>query len=107
MPVGPGTRTGGPLRRVGLALSALWLSGAAAMAADPPVPVPVPVPIGRFVATCDDLGHLCFADTCGRDQIEAALACRAACPASVVRRVEPVACPIPAFPLGPVLRRRG
>lgn len=103
MPVGPETRTRRPWRLYGLALAALCLAGSAAQAADPPGFRPV----GRFIATCDDLGHLCFADTCGRDQIEAALKCRAACPASVVRRVEPVACPLPAVTLGPVLRRRG
>lgn len=62
---------------------------------------------GRFIATCDDLGHVCFADTCGRDQIEAALNCRAQCPASVVRSVMPAACIVPDRALRIVLRRRG
>ncbi len=102
MPVGPGTRMAHPLRLAGLVLAGLWLSGAPARAADP---AGFPT-TGRFLATCDDLGHLCFADTCGRDQIEAALRCRAACPASVVRRVEPALCPMPDATLAPVLRRR-
>ncbi len=66
-----------------------------------------PVAAGRFLATCEDLGRFCFAEGCGRDQIDAALACRAACPASAVLTVRPTACPIPAPPVRVVLRRRG
>lgn len=62
---------------------------------------------GRFLATCEDLGRFCFAEGCGRDQIDAALACRAACPASAVLTVRPTACPIPAPPVRAVLRRGG
>lgn len=58
---------------------------------------------GRFLATCEDLGRFCDATACGRDQIDAALGCRALCPSSVVLAVVPAACPLP----GVVLRRRG
>ena len=60
---------------------------------------------GRFAAVCEDLGRLCFAEACGRDQIDAALGCRALCPSSVVLRVEPAACAIPNART--ILRRRG
>ena len=59
---------------------------------------------GRFVATCEHLGRFCSAEACGRDQIEAALGCRALCPGSVTLRVEPARC-LPTAPV--VLRRRG
>lgn len=62
---------------------------------------------GRFLATCEDLGRFCFAEGCGRDQIDAALACRAACPSSTVLAVRPAACPIPVPPARVILRRRG
>ena len=65
------------------------------------------VPAGRFLAPCEDLGTLCFAQACGRDQIEAALGCRARCPSSVVMTVTPVACAVPERSPGIVLRRRG
>ena len=58
---------------------------------------------GRFLATCEDLGRFCDASACGRDQIDAAQACRAVCPSAVVLAVVPAACPLP----GVVLRRRG
>lgn len=64
-------------------------------------------PAGRFVATCEDLAELCFAESCGRDQIEAALRCRARCPGSVVLTVAPTACAVPERSPGIVLRRRG
>ena len=63
-----------------------------------------PVRAGRFLATCEHLGRFCSADGCGRDQIDAALACRALCPGSVTLRVVPARCPLPE-PV--VLRRRG
>jgi hypothetical protein len=63
------------------------------------------VPMGRFRATCEDLGKLCFAQACGRDQIDAALGCRAQCPSSAVMSVVPAACPLEAGPV--ILRRRG
>ena len=59
---------------------------------------------GRFLATCEDLGGLCFAHACGRDQIEAARACKAQCAHSVILSVVRAACPLPD---APVLRRRG
>lgn len=58
---------------------------------------------GRFLATCEDLGRFCGATACGRDQIDAALGCRALCPGSVILTVVPAVCPLP----GIVLRRRG
>ena len=59
---------------------------------------------GRFAATCEDVGQFCGARTCGHDQIDAALACRALCPSSVILDVVPELCPLP----GPVvLRRKG
>lgn len=86
-----------------LALIALGPSAAAAAdIRDRPVPA-----AGRFLATCEDLGRFCFAEGCGRDQIDAALACRTACPSSAVLTVQPAACPIPDPPLRVVLRRRG
>ncbi|AWN34824.1 hypothetical protein [Methylobacterium radiodurans] len=100
------------MARFGLiALALLATSPSAARAADPHerhVLTPAPAPItGRFLATCEDLGRFCFAEGCGRDQIDAALACRAACPSSAVMTVQPVACPIPGPPVRVVLRRRG
>ncbi|MDP4021445.1 hypothetical protein Q8W71_02325 [Methylobacterium sp. NEAU 140] len=63
-------------------------------------------PAGRFVATCEDLPGLCFAQACGRDQIDAELGCRARCPSAVTMSVVPATCPI-AGRGAPVLRRRG
>ncbi|KAB1075787.1 hypothetical protein F6X51_02340 [Methylobacterium planeticum] len=60
---------------------------------------------GRFAAVCEDLGRFCFAQACGRNQIDAALGCQALCPSGVVLRVEPAACAIPSTRT--VLRRRG
>lgn len=65
-----------------------------------------PVPTGRFAATCEDLGTLCFADACGRDQIAAAQGCRALCPSAVILAVVPARCPL-ADRAPVVLRRRG
>lgn len=59
--------------------------------------------LGRFLATCEDLGRFCDATACGRDQIDAAQACKVLCPSAVVLTVVPTACPLP----GVVLRRRG
>ncbi|WP_336485863.1 hypothetical protein [Methylobacterium nigriterrae] len=82
------------------ALPAVALLPTGVLAAD----VPGAPRDGRFVAACEDLGRFCTARACGRDQIAAALGCRALCPSSVVLRVEPAACAI----LSPVpLRRRG
>jgi hypothetical protein len=64
-------------------------------------------PPNGFRATCEDLGTFCFADACGRDQIEAAQGCRARCPSAVVMSVTPAACPRPEIERFPVLRRRG
>lgn len=66
-----------------------------------------PVPTGRFRATCEDLGKLCFADACGRDQIDAAQGCRVRCPSAVVMSVVPEKCLLPAAPGRVILRRRG
>ncbi|WP_449410585.1 hypothetical protein [Methylobacterium komagatae] len=66
-----------------------------------------PVPMGRFVATCEDLGHFCLAQACGRDQIAAAEGCRAQCRSAVVMTVRPTACPLPVPPNGMILRSRG
>lgn len=66
-----------------------------------------PVPTGRFRATCEDLGKLCFAQACGRDQIDAALGCRAQCPSAVTMSVVPDPCPLPVAPSPVILRRRG
>lgn len=52
----------------------------------------IPAPAGRFLATCEVLGRSCYADACGRDQIDAAARCRAQCPGSVVLSVVPAAC---------------
>ncbi|GEO99324.1 hypothetical protein [Methylobacterium haplocladii] len=54
-----------------------------------------PVRTGRFLATCEDLGQFCFADACGRNQIDAALNCRALCPNSAILSVVPGSCPLP------------
>lgn len=89
-------------RSAGILLAGLALAPPAA-AAD----LSAPPPAGRFLATCEDLGGLCFADACGQDQIEAAQACRAQCSHSVVLTVVPAACPLPARPTAAVLRRRG
>lgn len=93
-------------RRAGVAAVAAWaalLTAGSAPAADRPETAPA----GRFRATCEDLGGLCFADACGRDQIEAALACRARCPSSAVMEVVPAACAVPGARPDVVLRRRG
>lgn len=66
-----------------------------------------PVPVGGFLATCEDLGGICFADACGRDQIEAAQGCKARCARSVIVSVVPATCPLPDGPPVVVLRRRG
>ena len=66
-----------------------------------------PPSAGRFRATCEDLGQFCFADACGRDQIEATQACRAQCSHSVVLTVVPAACLLPDRPPTVILRRRG
>lgn len=66
-----------------------------------------PAPAGRFLATCEDLGGFCFADACGRDQIEAAQGCKAHCARSVILSVVPALCPLPDGPPVVVLRRRG
>ena len=64
-------------------------------------------PRNGFLATCEDLGTFCFADACGRDQIEAAQRCRARCPSAAIMSVVPAACPArDAYP-PVVLRRRG
>lgn len=60
---------------------------------------------GRFLARCEDLGQLCFVESCGRDQIEAALGCRTTCPSSEVLEVVPASCPVLSG--APVLRRKG
>ena len=62
-----------------------------------------PAPAGRFLATCEDLGGVCFADACGRDQIEAARGCKARCSRSVIVSVVPATCPLPDAP--PVVLR--
>ena len=51
-------------------------------------------PVGRFLATCETLARSCYADACGRDQIDAASGCRGQCPSSVVISVVPAACPL-------------
>lgn len=66
-----------------------------------------PAPMGRFRATCEDLGKLCFAQACGRDQIDAAMGCRARCPSAVVMSVVPVSCPLVRAPKEVILHRRG
>lgn len=66
-----------------------------------------PAAPGGFIANCEDLGTLCFADACGRDQIEAAQGCRAQCSHAVVISVVPALCPLPDGPRIVVLRRRG
>ncbi len=78
-----------------------------ALAADLLRPVPRPAPLGRFLATCEDLGQFCFAEACGRDQIDAAQGCRAQCRSAVIMTVRPVACPLPVPTGEVVLRRRG
>lgn len=82
---------------------AVVLSSAIASAAD----LVTPPPIGRFLATCENLGRFCYADACGRDQIDAAAGCQAQCPSSVVISVVPTACSLARPPAGIVLRRRG
>ncbi|GJD58198.1 hypothetical protein [Methylobacterium dankookense] len=91
--------------RFGLILLGLLSAVPAARAADlreRPAPLP-----GRFLATCENLGRFCQAEGCGRDQIDAGLACRSACPGSVVMTVQPAACPLPHAPVRVVLRSRG
>lgn len=84
-------------------LIAVVLSSAATSAAD----LVIPPLNGRFLATCENLGQFCYADACGRDQIDAAAGCRAQCPSSVVISVVPSACLLARPPAGIVLRRRG
>lgn len=86
---------------------AALVAASPAPAADLSRPLPGPAPLGRFVATCEDLGQFCFAEACGRDQIEAAQGCRAQCRSAVIMTVRPVACPLPAPPGAVILRRRG
>lgn len=94
------------MARLGLVLIAAW-AAAPACAADlrarsTPSPfVATGFSSTGFLATCEDLGRFCFADACGRDQIEAALACRVRCPSSVVLGVAPATCPLP----GPAMSR--
>lgn len=64
-------------------------------------------PLSRFRATCEDLGTFCYADSCGRDQIEAAQNCRARCPSAAVISVVPAACPARDRRPAVVLRSRG
>lgn len=64
-------------------------------------------PLGRFRATCEDLGTFCFADACGGDQIAAAQGCRARCPSASIVEVVPAACPLSEGRPLTVLRRRG
>ena len=92
--------------------ASIVLAGAICVGVAPTRPAPAAdlfevAPAGRFRATCEDLGGLCFADACGRDQIEAALRCRALCPSSVVMDVVPAACLAPGPRPITVLRRRG
>jgi hypothetical protein len=86
---------------------AVGLLGLLAAAPPPAADLLRPAPLGRFLATCEDLGRLCFAEGCGRDQIEAAQGCRAQCRSAVIMTVRPVACPLPAPPEAVILRRRG
>lgn len=79
----------------------------AATSAAPASDLLQPVPAGRFRATCEDLGTFCFADACGRDQIDAAQGCRAQCPSAVVMSVVPERCPLPGRQGDVILRRRG
>ncbi len=88
--------------RASIGLVGLLLSQGAATAADPGALAP----LGGFRASCEDLGTFCFADTCGRDQIEAAQSCRARCPSAAIMSVVPASCRPPAAP-PTVLRRRG
>lgn len=83
------------------------LAASAAPAADLAQPAPRVAPLGRFLATCEDLAQFCFAEACGRDQIEAAQGCRARCRSAVIMTVHPVACPLPVPPGEVILRRRG
>jgi hypothetical protein len=80
---------------------------AALTSAAPAADLMRPVPTGRFRATCEDLGKLCFAQSCGRDQIDAALGCRAQCPSAVTMSVVPDPCPLPGEPGSVILRRQG
>ncbi|MEE7450643.1 hypothetical protein MRF4_24145 [Methylobacterium radiotolerans] len=64
-------------------------------------------PVGRFRATCEDLGTFCFADACGGDQIAATQACRARCPSAAIVDVVPAACPLSVGRPVTILRRRG
>lgn len=83
------------------------LAASSAPAADLSRPIPATPPLGRFLATCEDLGQFCFAEACGRDQIEAAQGCRAQCRSAVIMTVRPVACPLPVPPGAIILQRRG
>lgn len=97
-----------PVRHLPLvALAVIGMVGAA-RAADPQrPPTPRAAMPGRFLATCEDLGQLCFADGCGRDQIAADLACRAQCPSAVTLSIVRAACPLGAPVRGEPLRRKG
>ncbi|MCJ2132626.1 hypothetical protein MKK69_00830 [Methylobacterium sp. J-026] len=89
--------------RASIGLVGLLLSQGAATAADLGAVAP---PLDGFRASCEDLGTFCFADACGRDQIEAAESCRARCPSAAIMSVVPAACRPPEAPVT-VLRRRG
>ncbi|MCJ2071653.1 hypothetical protein MKK75_23105 [Methylobacterium sp. J-030] len=64
-------------------------------------------PRDGFRATCEDLGTFCFADACGRDQIEAAQNCQSRCPSAAIMSVIPDACRRPEGRPITVLQRRG
>lgn len=64
-------------------------------------------PLDGFRATCEDLGSFCFADACGRDQIEASQGCQARCPSAVIMSVTPDVCRRPEGQPITVLQRRG
>ncbi|MCJ2089165.1 hypothetical protein MKK88_24720 [Methylobacterium sp. E-005] len=86
-----------------LGLVGLLLIPGAASAAD----LDRVVPPAGFRATCEDLGTFCFADACGRDQIEAARNCQSRCRHAVIMSVIPEACPrYEGLPVT-VLQRRG
>ena len=90
--------------KIATALALGLLAAAPAAAADLGLPPP---PLGRFRATCEDLGKLCFATACGRDQIDASLDCRAQCPSAVTMSVVPESCGLQDHSARVVLRRRG
>lgn len=83
-------------------MGALLIQGTAS-AAD----LRVLAPRTGFQATCEDLGTFCFADACGRDQIEATQNCQARCPSAAIMSVIPSLCPTPETQPFPVLRRGG